>query len=130
MTIKSIQISVIKQNQTYIASATNIDYIKDVKAKTWKELQIKILESINLFRNEKDGLLSIDDIEFTYDFRSFFDVYKVINVKALSERMGMNQSLLAQYIQGIKTPSQAQTNRIIRAVRKMARELSEVKLNM
>ena len=47
--------------------------------------------------------------------------------KALSERIGMNQSLLAQYIKGIKKPSPAQTKRILSGVREIGRELSEVR---
>jgi len=58
---------------------------------------------------------------------SFFDFYKVINAKALSERIGMNQSLLAQYIKGIKKPSLAQTKRILLGVQQIGQELSEVR---
>jgi DNA-binding transcriptional regulator YdaS (Cro superfamily) len=58
---------------------------------------------------------------------SFFDFYKVINAKALSERIGMNQSLLAQYIMGNKKPSAAQTERILKGVHQIDKELSEVK---
>jgi transcriptional regulator with XRE-family HTH domain len=56
-----------------------------------------------------------------------FQYYKVINAKALSERIGMNQSLLAQYIKGIKKPSVAQTKRILQGVQQIGRELSEVR---
>ena len=39
-----------------------------------------------------------------------------INAKALSKRIGMNQSLLAQYIKGIKKHSVIQTKRILQGV--------------
>ncbi len=68
---------------------------------------------------------TIDDIQFTYDIASFFDFYKVINAKALSERIGMNQSLLAQYLKGIKKPSTSQLKRILQGVQQIGRELSE-----
>ncbi|MDQ3393490.1 MAG: hypothetical protein M3512_05190 [Bacteroidota bacterium] len=51
---------------------------------------------------ESSLVYAIDEIRFEYDLGSFFDFYKVINAKALSERIGMNQSMLAQYIKGIK----------------------------
>ena len=51
----------------------------------------------------------------------------MINVKALSERIEMNQSLLAQYIRGLKKPSKSQTRRILQGVQQIGRELSEVK---
>ena len=57
---------------------------------------------------------------------SFFEFYKVINAKALSKRIGMNQSLLAQYIKGNKKPSPAQKKRILKGVQKVGRELAEV----
>jgi DNA-binding transcriptional regulator YdaS (Cro superfamily) len=69
----------------------------------------------------------INDLRFEYNFESFFDFYKVINVKALSELIGMNQSLLAQYIKGIKKLSPAQTKRILEAVQQIGRELSDVR---
>ena len=47
--------------------------------------------------------------------------YKIINAKALSERIGMNQSLLAQYIKGIMKPSPAQTRIILKGVQQIGR---------
>lgn len=72
--------------------------------------------------------LTVEEIKFEYDLESFFDFYKVINAKALSERIGMHQSLLAQYIRGIKKPSPSQTKRIVDGVRQIGKELSEVNL--
>jgi hypothetical protein len=60
------------------------------------------------------------------DLPQFFEQYKVINVKALSERIGMNQSLLAQYIKGNKKPSPAQTERILKGVHEVGKELAAV----
>jgi hypothetical protein len=39
----------------------------------------------------------------------------------------MNQSLLAQYIKGIKKPSVAQTKRILQGVQQIGKELSEIR---
>jgi DNA-binding transcriptional regulator YdaS (Cro superfamily) len=50
----------------------------------------------------------------------------VINAKALSERIGMNQSLLAQYIKGVKKPSSTQTSRILRGVQQVGKELAGI----
>jgi len=58
--------------------------------------------------------------------QSFFDFYKVINAKALSERIGMNKSLLAQYISGKKKPSPDQIKRILNGVNQIGKELSEI----
>ena len=87
---------------------------------------MKILEAINLAFEERHRKYSMTDLQFEFDLESFFDFYRIINAKALSERIGMNQSLLAQYIRGIKKPSPAQARRILEGVRQIGRELSEV----
>jgi hypothetical protein len=51
------------------------------------------LEAVNLALEDKGLVYTIDEIRFTLDMQSFFEFYKVINAKALSERIGMNQSL-------------------------------------
>ena len=85
------------------------------------------LEALNLAFEDEGIVYMINDLRFEYDLESFFDFYKVINDKALSERIGMNQSLLAQYIKGIKKPSPDQTKRILEGVQQIGRELSEVR---
>ncbi len=60
-------------------------------------------------------------------WRAFFDFYKVINANAISERIGMNQSLLAVYQGKQKKPSATQTKRILKGVNQIDKELSEVK---
>ena len=93
----------------------------------WDELQDMIIEMLNLSFEDLGYTFSIDEIKFEYDLESFFDFYKVINAKALSERIGMNQSLLAQYIKGIKKPSAPQTKRILEGVQQVGTELSEIR---
>lgn len=94
--------------------------------KSLEELKFNVLEAVNL-RFEKSGkTFTEDDLKITLDIQQFFQFYKVINAKALSERIGMNQSLLAQYIKGVKKPSSAQTNRILKGVQQVGRELSSV----
>jgi len=60
---------------------------------------------LNLHFEEEGKTITEDDLKNTLDLPQFFQFYKVINAKALSERTGINQSLLAQYIKGIKKPS-------------------------
>ena len=94
---------------------------------TYDELVSNILEATNL-AFEEDGIeFTVEELSFEYDLDSFFHFYKVINAKALSERIGMNQSLLAQYIKGNKKPSPAQTRRILKGVQQIGRELTEVR---
>ncbi|HET8810886.1 MAG TPA: helix-turn-helix transcriptional regulator [Flavobacteriaceae bacterium] len=94
---------------------------------TWEELQSMIVEMVNLSFEDMEHTYTIDEIKFEYDLESFFDFYKVINAKALSERIGMSQSLLSQYTNGIKKPSANQTKRILKGVQQIGKELAEVR---
>jgi hypothetical protein len=122
-----IKIKVMKEDKGYSAT-TKVDnnYIA-TESESFNELKTMILEALNLAFEEKEIVYTINDMKFEYDLESFFDFYKVINAKALSERIGMNQSLLAQYIKGIKKPSPDQTKRILEGVQQIGRELSEVR---
>lgn len=124
--MKKIKVSVIKEETGYSANALLKDSFISTEAESFKALQENVLEALNLTFEEHDLTYTLAHIQFEYDLESFFDFYKVINAKALSERIGMNQSLLAQYIKGIKKPSPAQTRRILKGVQEIGKELVEV----
>ena len=92
-----------------------------------EELKTNMLEAVNLYFEKQNKIISENDLKTILDLPQFFEFYKVINAKALSERIGMNQSLLAQYIKGIKKPSPVQTKRILSGVQQIGRELAEVR---
>ncbi|MFA6947154.1 MAG: hypothetical protein WC220_14775 [Pedobacter sp.] len=122
-----IKITVVKEDTGYSANTlVNGNFIA-TEAETFEELNTMVLEAVNLAFEEKGFVYTIEEIQFEYDLESFFDFYKVINAKALSKRIGMNQSLLAQYIKGIKKPSVIQTKRILQGVQQIGRELTEVR---
>ena len=123
-----IKTTITKEDTGYSANALVKENFIATEAETFEELKANVLEAVNLTFEDKGLVYTIDEIKFVYDLESFFDFYKVINAKALSERIGMNQSLLAQYIKGIKKPSIAQTKRILQGVQQIGRELSEVQL--
>ena len=118
---------VIKEGIGYSATSTIDNRFMATEAETFEELKAGMLEVLNFTFEEVDFEFTLNDIRFEFDLESFFDFYKVINAKALSERIGMNQSLLAQYIKGIKKPSPAQTKRILKGVQQIGRELTEVR---
>jgi len=91
-----------------------------------EELRKNITEAVNLTFEDKNIIYTSDEIRLKPDLASFFEFYKVINAKALSERIGMNQSLLAQYINGVKKPSASQTQRILRGVQQVGKELVSI----
>lgn len=92
-----------------------------------EELKANILEALNLHFERQGKRVKEKDLKITLDLPQFFEFYKVINAKALSERIGMNQSLLAQYISGIKKPSATQTQRILQGVQQIGSELAAIR---
>ena len=124
---RKIKVTVLKENIGYSAIALIGDDFVGTQADTFDELKTNMIEALNLAYEELEIEHSLNDLRFEFDLESFFDFYKVINAKALSERIGMNQSLLAQYIKGIKKPSPAQTKRILKGIQQIGRELTEVR---
>jgi hypothetical protein len=122
-----ITIKIIKEEKGYGATAKVGNKFIATCGDTFEELKEMILDAVNLAFEEEGFVYTFDEIEIRYDMESFFAFYKVINAKALSERIGMNQSLLSQYISGIKKPSAKQANRILLGVNQIGRELSEVR---
>lgn len=92
-----------------------------------EELKANILESLNLYFEGEGKTITEKELQINLDLPQFFDFYKVINAKALSERIGMNQSLLAQYIKGNKKPSPTQTQRILKGVQQIGSELAAIR---
>ncbi|RLD94082.1 MAG: XRE family transcriptional regulator [Bacteroidetes bacterium] len=124
---RKVKVTVLKEDIGYSAIALIGDDFVGTEADTFEELKTNIIEALNFAYEELEIEYTLSDIQFEFDLESFFDFYKVINAKALSERIGMNQSLLAQYIKGIKKPSPAQTKRILNGVQQIGRELTEVR---
>lgn len=69
---------------------------------------------------------------FTYDspepqgISRLFMMHPELNVSAIARRMGMKQSLLAQYINGSKKPSKEREKMIFEEIRNIGRELAVV----
>ena len=79
-----------------------------------------------------------EDIDEDLSFEGFFDkrettqLYKVfiahpeLNVSAIARRLGISQSLMAQYISGKKNASEARVALILDTVREIGQELIAV----
>ena len=119
-----IEMSVEKTRTGYSAFA--LKYPVYTVGKTLDELKENMLAALNLFFSEKGKAVTEEDLKISLDLPQFFEFYKVINAKALSERIGMNQSLLAQYISGSKKPSATQTQRILQGVQQLGKELVSI----
>lgn len=92
------------------------------------ELKDNMLEALNLYFEEDKIKVSPKDIGFQIDLKQFFQYYRVINARFLADRIGMNPTLLSQYVQGRKKPSEQQTEKIFEGIQQIGRELSELRL--
>lgn len=109
-------------------SAFAIDYPVFTTGNTISELLDNIVEALNLYF-EDDGIqVEAKNVNLEIDLKQFFQYYRVINAKFLAERIGMNATLLSQYVQGRKKPSAAQTEKILNGIHQIGRELSELSL--
>ncbi len=117
----------IKEDTGYSAHASVGNVFIVTEGDNFEDLKANILKAVNLAFEDKGFYFTIGEIQLTYDLESSFEFYKIINAKALSERIGMNQSLLAQYIKGIKKPSSTQTKRIFNGAQQLGRELAEIR---
>ena len=66
------------------------------------------------------------DVVFHYDIPTFFEVYPVVNVSALGKLVGMNNSLISQYISGKKIPGPKQRLRIESGIHRLGHELARL----
>jgi predicted RNase H-like HicB family nuclease len=101
-----------------------------------EELKRNIREAIDL---HIEGLLEANEpvteelvrgeyeLELKINIQDLFEHYP-LTVKGISERAGMNRSLLNQYVKGEKTMSEKQALRIIKVVHQLGSELVQLQL--
>ena len=109
-------------------SAFSEDYPIYTTGRTIPELIDNALEAANLLFEEDDIHIEQENLRFEIDFKQFFQYYKVINAKFLANKIGMNPTLLSQYVKGRKKPSDAQTEKILLGIHQIGQELSEINL--
>ncbi len=96
--------------------------------RTIPELINNAYEAASLYFEDEGEKITHENIKFEIDFKQFFQYYKVINAKQLAYKIGMNPTLLSQYVQGRKKPSDAQTLKILAGIHQIGKELSEINL--
>ena len=109
-------------------SAFSDSYPIFTSGRTIPELIDNAFESASLYFENDEIELTHENIRFEIDFKQFFQYYKVLNSKFLAKRIGMNPTLLSQYVQGHKKPSNKQTEKILSGIQQIGQELSEINL--
>ena len=125
-TSKKIKIIVEKTDTGF--SAFCDDYPIFTTGRTIPELIDNAFEATNLYFEDEKIKLTHNNIKFEIDFKQFFQYYKVLNSKFLADKIGMNPTLLSQYVQGHKKPSEKQTEKILFGIHQIGQELSEINL--
>ncbi len=122
---KKIKIIVEKTDTGF--SAYSEEYPIFTTGRTVPELINNANEATQLFFAEDFEVLN-ENLKFEIDFAQFFQYYKVLNSKFLAEKIGMNPTLLSQYVKGHKKPSENQTEKILTGIHQIGQELSEINL--
>jgi len=126
MSKKQITFFVEKTNTGFSAYAEN--YPIFTTGRSISELINSAYEAIEFYFEEENIIVEPNDIKFEIDFKEFFKYYKVINAKFLAEKIGMNATLLSQYVSGTKKPSPKQTEKILSGIHQIGQELSGINL--
>jgi predicted RNase H-like HicB family nuclease len=92
------------------------------------ELQTNLVDALNLALNDMGYFVTIENIQLNLDLKQFFQYYRVLNATFLAKRIGMNPTLLSQYVRGKKQPSSKQIEKIIKGIQSIGKELSEISL--
>ncbi len=95
---------------------------------TFAKLKENAVEAFNLFMEDTGEEINEKNIKLEIDLKQFFQYYRVLNAKFLARRIGMNETLLSQYVQGRKKPSPRQTRRILMGIQEIGKELSNLHL--
>ncbi|WP_176752714.1 helix-turn-helix domain-containing protein [Psychroflexus sediminis] len=126
MTDKKIIMTVEKTNTGFSAYA--VDYPIFTTGQSVPELINRAYEAIEFYFEEENLDIEPKSVGFEIDFKQFFKYYKVINAKFLAEKIGMNPTLLSQYVSGTKKPSAKQTEKILSGIHQIGQELSGINL--
>lgn len=122
--MKKALFTVEKTNTGYSAYCEDGTGVVATTGSTMAELKANMVESYNLLQEEAGNpKITEQDLAVKFDLPQFFEYYKEINAKALAKRVGMNETLLSQYVNGHKDPSEKQVAKILNGIRDLGKEL-------
>ena len=121
---KKIKITGIIEKTEDGFSAYSKDHPVFTTGATINELMDNFTEAASLYFDDSD--IGVLHISYEIDFKQFFQYYKVINSRALAKKIGMNPTLLSQYVRGHKKPSHQQARKILYGINRIGQELAEM----
>ena len=102
----------------YATAEQRNDYTADDFGIHWERLD-EDLGFEGFFQKKNDSLL----------YRLFME-HPELNASAVARRMGISQSLFAQYISGTKKPSEKRLNEILTTMKEIGKELMAIKTDV
>lgn len=123
---KKIKVIVEKTDTGFSAYAESLPVFTTVISIS--AIQKSILEALNFYFEDQGVMIKSDNIVLSIDLQQFFKYYKVLNARHLAEKINMNPTLLSQYVRGRKKPSTQQSEKIIKGIQQIGKELSELRL--
>ncbi|SFH25103.1 hypothetical protein [Pedobacter insulae] len=125
--MKKIVFIVEKTSDGFSAYAEDDNIQAATSADTMAELRINIVDAYNSVAELKGWPeVTIDEINVQLDLPQFFDYYKIINASALGSRIGMDKTLLSQYVNGHKKAGPKQIQKILNGIKQLGSELSSL----
>jgi hypothetical protein len=121
---EKIAVTVEKTETGYSAYADDVNVF--TTANEIPELYTNLVEALNLAFEDSGQVVSEDNIQLNLDLQQFFQHYRVLNAAFLAKRIGMNPTLLSQYVTGRKRASPQQTEKIICGIQRIGKELSDL----
>ncbi|MFZ4544245.1 MAG: helix-turn-helix domain-containing protein [Saprospiraceae bacterium] len=122
------KISIVVEKTATGFSSFAKDYPIFSTGKSIPDLKINTLEAVKYYFEDEVHPLETSELHFEVDFKQFFQYYRVLNAKFLADKIGMNPTLLSQYVKGKKKPSQSQTEKILEGIHQIGAELMELNL--
>lgn len=89
------------------------------------EIKKNITEALEMYYEDEPKKVKFS-IMYQVDFKQFFKYYSILNQKMLAAKIGMDNSLMSQYIRGTKIPSERQLSKISNGIKQVGKELTQL----
>lgn len=96
------------------------------EANTLQELESQMRNLLHDFHDLDPTAITFD---IKYDLSSLFEKFAVLKISTVAELAGINSSLLRQYVNGIKHPSEAQAKKIEETLHDIGSELKNISVH-
>lgn len=114
-------------------------YIKEIDGcvaggKTNQQVKLNLEKMIELVQKEDKHLAKTLSkgykIKFEVDLESVFDLIPELNISRLAKTGNINPGLLRQYVSGAKKASEAQTEKVMKAIKEVSLKLNSISLTV